>query len=53
MRQAIKDNKAVMQFGHNYNSMPTFTKAREIFQSGILGKVAVVRTYIDRTGRVS
>jgi len=51
MRRAVKDNRVVMQLGHNYNSMPTFTKAREIFHSGILGKVPVVRTYIDRTGK--
>jgi predicted dehydrogenase len=49
MRQAILDNKVVMQLGHHYNSLPTFTKAREIFQSGRLGQVPLVRTYIDRT----
>jgi predicted dehydrogenase len=49
MRKAIKDNKVVMQLGHNYNSMPTLIKAREIFKSGELGKVPLVRTYIDRT----
>ncbi len=48
MRKAVKDNKVVMQLGHHYNSMPTFHKAREIFQSGALGKVPVIRTYIDR-----
>lgn len=49
MRKAIKDNKVVMQLGHNYNSLPTFHRARQIFQSGELGKVPLVRTYIDRT----
>lgn len=49
MRKAVKANNAVLQLGHNYNSMPTFTKAKEIFQSGQLGKVPLVRTYIDRT----
>ncbi len=49
MRQAIKDNKIVMQLGHNYNSMPQFHKAREIYRSGQLGKVTVIRMYIDRT----
>jgi predicted dehydrogenase len=49
MRKAIKDNKVVMQLGHNYNSMPTLHKAREIYQSGALGKLPLVRTYIDRT----
>ncbi|MEK7404558.1 MAG: Gfo/Idh/MocA family oxidoreductase [Acidobacteriota bacterium] len=49
MRQAVKDNKVVMQLGHQYNSLPTFHKAREIFQSGALGKTPLVRTYIDRT----
>ncbi len=50
IRKAVKENKVVLQLGHNYNSMPTFHKAREIYQSGILGKVPLVRTYIDRTG---
>ena len=50
MRQAVKDNKVVMQLGHHYNSAPTYHKAREIFRSGALGKVPLVRTYIDRAG---
>lgn len=50
MRAALKDNKTVMQLGHNYNSMAPFHKAREIFRSGELGKVAAIRLYIDRTG---
>ncbi len=49
MRKAIKDNQVVMQLGHHYNSLPTFTKAREIYNSGALGKVPLVRLYIDRT----
>jgi predicted dehydrogenase len=49
MRQAIKDNKIVMQLGHNYNSNPYFHKAREIYRSGELGKVPVIRMFIDRT----
>jgi predicted dehydrogenase len=50
MRAALKDNKTVMQLGHNYNSMAQFHKAREIYRSGELGKVAAIRLYIDRTG---
>jgi predicted dehydrogenase len=50
MRAALKENKTVMQLGHNYNSMAQFFKAREIFRSGELGKVAAIRLYIDRTG---
>jgi predicted dehydrogenase len=50
MRSAIKQNNVVMQCGHNYNSLPTFHKARQIYRSGQLGKVPVIRTYIDRTG---
>ncbi|HWQ53512.1 MAG TPA: Gfo/Idh/MocA family oxidoreductase [Bryobacteraceae bacterium] len=50
MRKAVKDNKVVMQLGHNYNSLPVLHKAREIYQSGALGKLPLVRTYIDRTG---
>ncbi len=51
MRKAVKDNNVVMQLGHHYNSLPTFHKAREIFQSGALGNVPLVRTYIDRAGK--
>ena len=50
MRKAIKDNRIVMQLGHNYNSMGWFHKAREIYRSGELGKVTAIRLYIDRTG---
>jgi predicted dehydrogenase len=49
MRAAVKDNKVVMQLGHHMNSVPAMHKAREIFRSGALGKVPLVRTYIDRT----
>jgi predicted dehydrogenase len=48
MRAAVKDNKAVMQLGHNYNSLAPYHKAREIYRSGVLGKVPTIRTYIDR-----
>jgi predicted dehydrogenase len=48
MRKAIKDNKVMAQLGHNYNSEPTFHKAREMFRAGKLGQVPLVRTYIDR-----
>lgn len=50
MRKAVKDNKVVMQLGHHYNSEPTYHKAREIYQSGQLGKVTTIRLYIDRAG---
>ena len=49
MRKAVKDNQVVMQLGHDYNSLPTFQRARQIFLSGELGKVPLVRTFIDRT----
>jgi predicted dehydrogenase len=49
MRAAVKDNKVVMQLGHHMNSIPTMHKAREIFRSGALGKVPLVRSFIDRT----
>ena len=49
-RVAVKDNKVVMQLGHHYNSLPTFHKAREIYRSGALGKVPLIRLYIDRAG---
>jgi predicted dehydrogenase len=50
MRKTIQEHKRVLQLGHNYNSLPTLIKAKEIFQSGQLGKVPLIRTYIDRTG---
>ena len=49
IRKAVKDNKVVLQLGHNQNSDPYFIKGREIFRSGQLGKVTLARTYIDRT----
>jgi predicted dehydrogenase len=49
MRKAILENSIVMQLGHNYNSDGFFHKAREIYQSGQLGKVSTIRLYIDRT----
>ncbi len=50
MRKAVKDNHVVMQLGHHYNGSPAYHKAREIYQSGALGKVTVVRMFMDRTG---
>jgi predicted dehydrogenase len=49
IRKAVKENNVVLQLGHHQNSDPTYIKAREIFQSGKLGKVTLCRTYIDRT----
>lgn len=49
IRKAVKENGVTLQLGHNYNSLPTFHRAREIYRSGELGKVTLVRTYIDRT----
>jgi len=49
IRTAVRDNKVTLQLGHHQNSDPYFIKAREIFQTGQLGKVALCRTYIDRT----
>jgi len=49
MRKAVKDNGVVFQLGHHENSDPFFVKAREIYRSGQLGKMPLVRTYIDRT----
>lgn len=49
IRKAVRENKVVLQLGHHQNSEPTFLKAREIFQSGRLGKTCLARTYIDRT----
>ncbi len=49
IRKAVRDNKVTLQLGHHQNSDPSYMKAREIFQSGQLGKVTLARTYIDRT----
>jgi len=49
IRKAVRDNKVTLQLGHHQNSDPTFIKARELYQSGRLGKVCLARTYIDRT----
>src|SRR5512140_3319211 len=49
IRKAVKDNGVVFQLGHHENSDPNFVKAREIYRSGQLGKMPLVRTYIDRT----
>jgi predicted dehydrogenase len=51
VRKAVKDNNVILQLGHQYNSLPTFHKGREIYQSGQLGKVPAVRMYIDRTSQ--
>ena len=49
MRAAVKQNQVVMQLGHHMNSIGPMHRAREIFRSGVLGKVPLVRGYIDRT----
>lgn len=49
MRAAVKANNVVMQLGHHMNSLPELHKALEIYRSGALGKVPLVRGYIDRT----
>jgi predicted dehydrogenase len=49
MRKAVLANRIVLQLGHNYNSISTFHKAREIYRSGQLGKVTSIRLFIDRT----
>lgn len=49
IRKAVRENKITLQLGHHQNSDPTYVKAREIFQSGRLGKTPLARTYIDRT----
>jgi predicted dehydrogenase len=48
MRQAIKQNRIVMQLGHHYNSLPAYHKARELYRSGKAGKMALARIYYDQ-----
>lgn len=49
MRKALKESRVVFQLGHQQNSEAPFIKGREIYASGRLGKVPLVRTFIDRT----
>jgi predicted dehydrogenase len=49
MRRAVKEGGVVMQLGHHYNGKPAYHRAREIYRSGKLGKISLVRTYTDRT----
>lgn len=49
IRRAVRDNGVTLQLGHHQNSEPSYVRAREIFQSGKLGKTTLCRTYIDRT----
>lgn len=51
MRKAVKESKVVMQLGHHYNSWPTYVRAKEIFQTGSLGKVTLVRSCYDGGGQ--
>ena len=48
LRAAVRQHKVVPQLGHNRNSAPSLHKAHEVFRSGRLGNVPLVRTYIDR-----
>ena len=49
MRKAVKESGVTMQLGHHYNGLPTYHRAREIYRSGQLGKVSLVRTFTDRS----
>jgi predicted dehydrogenase len=49
MRAAVKENGVVMQLGHNRNSDPTYHKAMEFIRNGQVGKINLVRMFIDRT----
>ncbi len=48
-RAAVRDNNVMMQLGHQDNSFPTFHRARDMYREGKIGRVPLVRTYIDRT----
>lgn len=43
MVNAVKRNKRILQLGHGGRSSPMSARARELYQSGILGKVTQVR----------
>jgi predicted dehydrogenase len=49
MRRAIRESRVVMQLGHQYRSVPSMHRAREIYRSGELGRVNMIRILEDRT----
>ena len=49
---SIKDNKRILQLGHQGRSSPFNIKAKEIYDSGILGKVNLVRMTRLTNGKV-
>lgn len=46
--KAARDSKSLVQVGTQRRSSPLYAKAREIYQSGILGKVTMVRAFWHR-----
>ncbi len=46
--KAVKDHKRVFQLGHGGRSSESTLKAREIIESGALGKITYVRTWRHR-----
>ena len=43
--KTIKKNKTVFQLGHQTRSFPKHLRAKEIYNSGILGKVTMIRMW--------
>jgi UDP-N-acetylglucosamine 3-dehydrogenase len=50
MIEAAKENKVVLMVGHNQRLMPAHVKAKEILQSGDLGRVLSFRTAFGHPG---
>lgn len=46
--QAVKDNRVVLQLGHQFRSSPADWKAREIVESGVLGQISMIQTFTHR-----
>jgi len=50
MIQAAKDNGVQLMVGHNQRFMPPHVKAKQILESGVLGKVLTFRTSFGHPG---
>lgn len=50
MIQAAKDNGVKLMVGHNQRLMPPHVKAKQILESGVLGKVLTFRTSFGHPG---
>ncbi len=52
MVKAVKENKRILQLGHQGRSNPLHRKAKELVESGAIGKVCVVRITMYRNSTI-